>query len=133
MAAKTLQTAPQRSMACGPAWQTYVGHRLHSAKTCCQLLLLPLARQACRMVYPITMPIDKMLTGVPERHPRCHSHSPFAAASGREDFCNSCPTCYVVHTMEIVRKLHRTAHTRTLDSQDILGFGGGGRCYVCLG
>lgn len=63
------------------AWQTYVGHRLHSAKSCCQLPLLLLPVATCPAGLSDGLPhynanrqnADRRARA---RHSHSHSHSP---------------------------------------------------------
>lgn len=129
-----LQTGPQRGTWQAGTWQTRMWHgrrmwvtgctRLKVAASCrCCCCQLPLARQACRMVYPITMPIDKMLTGVPERATPIPIPIllPFPA-SGREDFCNSLPNLLLRCTYN-GNCAETASHTHTLDRQDTVEYG----------
>lgn len=113
------------------AWQTYVGHRLHSAKSCCQLplplLLLPVA--TCPAGLSDGLPHYNANRQNADRRARArHSHSQRAE---EKIFATVCPTCYyVVHTMEIVRKLPHT-HTLTHLTARTLWNMGDGVC-VCV-
>lgn len=123
MAAKTLQTGPQPNGSHSVAWQTYVGHRLLlkvAASCCCHLPGRLVRRMVCNTAReeqwnPITMPIDKMLTGVLDRR-LSHSHILIPiTASGREDFRNSPNLVRCTYNGNCAE----TASYSTLDSQDM--------------
>lgn len=117
MAAKTLQTGPQPNGSHSVAWQTYVGHRLLlkvAASCCCHLP----GRLVRRMVWARSEKSSE--TPLQCQSTKCWQACStaafpiltfsFPAQRAEEKIFATVPTWYAVHTMEIVRKLPRTAH-----------------------
>lgn len=102
------------------AWQTYVGHRLHSAKSCCQL---PLPVATCPAGLSDGLPhynanrqnADRRARA---RHSHSHSHAPPIPSKRKRRFLQQ--FAQLATTLYIQWKLcgNCLTHTHTLDRQD---------------